>query len=156
MATPGLGRGGNSLRSVVRSRLLVLAGAVALGLVLQQLLSERLEAIVDHSHRDLLAARAELAGLLQAVGLPVFGLTAALGATMAWTCRQPSRALRFPPPGLLSFGGRSFVSGPLAPTLTRIGLALGVLLVAASLAAGGLVWYMAAVLLACRAGVRSP
>jgi len=143
-------------KSVVRSRLLVLAGAVAIGLVLQQVLSARLEAIVEHSHRDLLAARAELAGLLRAFGLPVFGLTAALGAAMTWACRHPSRAQRFPPPGLLSFGARSVVTGPLAPTLTRVGLALGALLVSASLAGAGLVWYMAAVLLACRAGLQTP
>ncbi len=120
------------LRGALGGRLLVLAVAVALGLVLQKLLRERLDSIGLHSQRDMIAARAELAVLIRAVGLSVFGLTAALGAAIAASCRSPRSAERFP---------------------AGVGLALGLLLLAASLAGAGFVWYVGALLLACRAGV---
>ena len=153
MATPDLGQGSGTLRTHLRNRLLVLAGAVALGLVLQHFLSQRLDAIVERSHSDMLAARAELALLIRVVGLAVFGLTGALGAAMTVSCRNPRDAERFPPPGLMSLGARRVVVGPMARTMTGIGLGVGLLLLCASLAGAGLVWYMGAVLLACRAGV---
>jgi hypothetical protein len=140
-----------AMGAVLRNRLLLLAGAVALGLLLQQVLSARLEAIVVHSKSDMIAARAELALLIRAVGLIVFGMTAALGAAIAWSCRSPRTAERWPPPGVLSYGQRRVVNGPMARTLTGVGLALGLLLLAASAAGAGLVWYVGAVLLACRA-----
>jgi hypothetical protein len=137
--------------AVLRNRLLLLAGAVALGLLLQQVLSARLEAIVVHSKSDMIAARAELALLIRAVGLIVFGMTGSLGAAIAGSCRSPRTAERWPPPGVLSYGGRRVVTGPMARTLTGVGLALGLGLLAASAAGAGLVWYVGAVLLACRA-----
>lgn len=152
MATPELGPGNGSARALVRNRLLVLAGAVALGLALQHVLRQRLDAIVAHSQQDMLAARAELATLIRVVGLGVFGLTGSLGAAMTNACRRPRLAERFPPPGILSIGARRVVTGPLAQSMTRVGLGLGIVLVAASLAGAALVWYMGAVLLACRAG----
>ena len=149
MATPELPA--RALRQLLLRRLIVLAAAIALGLVLQRALQARLEGIVELSHRDMLAARAELAHLFQIVGTAVFALTGALGIAFAVSCRRPSEALQFPPPGLLSLGARRVTTGPRARTLTRVGLGLGVTLFAASLAGGVLIWYMAAVLLACRA-----
>lgn len=149
MATPELPA--RALRPILLRRLLVLAAAVALGLALQRVLAARLEAIVELSQTDMLAARAELAHLFQLVGAAVFGLTGALGVAFAVSCRRPAEARQFPPPGLLSLGATRITTGPRAQTLTRIGLGLGIALFAASLAAGALIWYMAAVLLACRA-----
>ena len=122
------------MAALVRNRLLVLAGAIALGLVLQHFLSLRLEAIQERSRIDMLAARAELAVLIRVVGLAVFGLTGGLGAVMAASCRSPRDAQRFPPPGLMSFGARREITGEMARTMTGIGLALGLALLAASLA----------------------
>ncbi len=151
MTAPELGAG--NARATLRNRLVVIAVAIALGLVLQHFLSQRLDAIVEHSRRDMLAARAELALLIRAVGLAVFGLTGALGAAMAASCRNPRGAERFPPSGMMSIGAMRVVTGPLARTMTGVGLALGLVLLGASLAGAALVWHMGAVLLACRAGV---
>ncbi|MGH9888942.1 MAG: hypothetical protein ACREBE_25640, partial [bacterium] len=104
MATPEIPS--RMLLTPLLRRVLVLAAAVALGLALQRVLQARLEGIVELSHADMLAARAELAHLCQLVGTAVFGLTGALGVAFAWSCRRPSEALQFPPPGLLSMGGR--------------------------------------------------
>lgn len=134
-------------------RLGILAVAVAIGFALQHLLRARLDEIVELSHGNMLLARAELGSLFRIVGTAVFGLTGALGIVFAAKCRRPSEARQFPPPGLLSMDASRIVTGPRAQTLTRIGLALGIALFAVSLLGGTLMWYMAAVLFACRAGV---
>jgi hypothetical protein len=134
-------------------RLVVLAAAIGAGLVLQHLLSRRLEELDTLARTDVLRARAELATLLQVIAVLVFGLTGALGVSLVVSCRRAVAAERFPPPGLWSWGARRVVSGPAARRLAQLGLALGVLLFAASAAGGGLLWYMAAVVRACRAGV---
>jgi hypothetical protein len=134
-----------------RTRLLLLGGALALGLVFQHLLGARLDAILERSKVDMLAARAELAWLIRGVGVGVFGLTGGLGVVMTHSCRSPGTAERFPPPGLMSLGARHVVTGPTARLMTGVGLGLGLVLLFASLAGAALVWYMGAVLLACRA-----
>ena len=139
-----------SRSSFVVQRLLVIAGAIAAGLFLQQLLGERLAEIAAHAQRDKIAARAELATLIRGTIGTACGLTAALGLWIAIACRDPSAATAFPPPGLVSIAART-VSGPRARTLTRIGFWLGGTLLVASLAAVALAWYAGAVLLACRA-----
>lgn len=149
MATPELPS--RALRPLLLRRLLVLAAAVAIGLALQHALRVRLDAIVELSHGNMLAARAELAWLFRVVGAAVFGLTGALGVVFAVSCRRPSEAQQFPPPGLLSLGATRFTTGPRVQTLTRVGLGIGVVLFAASLAGVVLIWYMADVLIACRA-----
>jgi len=131
--------------------LLVCAGAVAVGLVLQAALDARLAEIVALGERDKLAARADLALVIRVVAGGACALTAALGLALAYACRRPSAADRFPPPGLFSLGARRALTGPRARTFTRIGLALGLALCAASLAGVGCAWYLAAVLEACRA-----
>lgn len=125
METPALPSG--SKRAALARRLLLLSGAIVLGLVLQNALRARLDEIADLSNRDVLAARAELALVFRVVGTLVFGVTGALGFSLALSGRRASE--------------------PRA----RLGLGLGVALVAASLAGLGLIWYMAAVLDACRA-----
>lgn len=140
-------------RTAILRRLLILAMAVAIGLALQHVLRARLDEIVELSHGNMLAARAELGWLFRIVGTAVFGLTGGLGIVFAVACRHPSEALQFPPPGLLSVDAARLTTGPRAQTLTRIGLGLGITLFAVSLLGGTLMWYMAAVLFACRAGV---
>jgi hypothetical protein len=104
---------------------LALAASLALGLVLQQQLAERLAAIDALARQDLLRARGELAFLLRAVGCGVFGLTGAVGVALIAASRRAIAVGQFPPPGVWSFGrGRP---------------------------GAGLTWWMAAVLLACRA-----
>jgi hypothetical protein len=139
------------MSDLLRARLLLLAGAIVLGLVFQHLLGAWLDEIVERSKVDMLAARADLAWLIRSVGAGVFGLTGALGAAMAHACRAPGVAERFPPPGLMSLGARHVITGPTARVMTGVGLGLGLVLLVASLAGAALVWYMGAVLLACRA-----
>ena len=125
MATPEIASGG--MRARLARRLLVLAGAVALGLVLQDVLRARLDAIAALSERDMLAARAELALVFRVVGTLVFGVTFALGVAIAQSSRRRRDARE------------------------RLGVAVGLALVVLSAAAFALIWYAAAVLEACRA-----
>jgi hypothetical protein len=141
---------GTSVARIAVARLLVLALAVAIGLVLQQALGTRLAEIVALGEHDKLAARAELAAWIRAVTMGACGLTAALGLALAGACRNPSAAQRFPPPGLLALGARRAITGPRARTLTRIGLVLGLALFGVSLAGIALGWHVGAVLLSCR------
>jgi hypothetical protein len=133
------------------SRVLLLGGALGLGLVLQQLLSDRLAAIQALSRHDVVQARRELAFVLRAAAIGVFGWTGLVGVMMIACCRRAVAAGRFPPPGPWSWGAMRVVTGARALTLARLGRALGYALVLCSLAGGSLTWYMAAQLLACRA-----
>lgn len=143
----------HSGRRIVATRLAVLAVAVALGLVMQHALELRLEALDELARTDVLRARAELATLLQAIAVLVFGLTAALGVSITVSCRRAIAEERFPPPGVWSWGSQRVVSGPAARRTAQIGVGLGAALFAASAAGGGLLWYMAVVVRACRAGL---
>jgi hypothetical protein len=125
--------------------------AIALGLLLQRVVTARLEEIQALSNQDVLRARAELAALLRVGGALLFGFVAATGLAIAASARRALATGQFPPPGIWSWGTRQRVTGPRAHTLAKTSLVLGGLLVACSAAAGGLVWYMASVLLACRA-----
>lgn len=145
---------GRRMRRALLARLAALAVAIAGGLALQHVLAARLAEIDALSKTDMLAARAELARIFQIASVSVFGLTGALGVVVVLASRRASALQQFPPPGRLSWGSaRPVVTGPRAVTCARIGIALGVTLVLASAAGGGLMWYMAAVLRACRAGV---
>ncbi len=125
MTAPGIVSGGR--RGALARRLVILAGAVALGLVLQDLLRARLDAIAELAERDVLRARAELAFVFRAVGTLVFGVTGAVGAAIAWSSRHAS------------------------DTRARLGVPLGIALLVLSLAGLALILYLAAVLAACRA-----
>jgi hypothetical protein len=143
-----------SLRRALLVRVAVLGAAVALGLALQHALAQRLTRIDALAKTDLIAARAELARICEVASVSVFGLTGAVGVMVVFACRRSLALNQFPPPGSWSWGrARAVVTGPRARTLAHFGLALGVTLVAASAAGGGLLWYMARVLRACRAGV---
>ncbi len=128
MATPQLAP--SPKRALIARRVLVLALAVALGLVLHELLRQRLDAIARLAERDLLAARAELALVLRVVGTLVLGVTGALGVTIAYQMRRMRSARE------------------------RFGAGLGVALFVLSAVALAMFWYAAAVLAACRAGVQ--
>lgn len=135
-------------------RLLAVAGAVALGLALQQVVAARLAAIQALARTDMLAARAELAVVFRVAAVALFAGIGGLGAAIVLSSRRALAEGRFPPSGALAFGrARQAATGAPALRLARIGIALGALLVACSAAAGGLLWHMAQVLLACRAGV---
>ena len=133
------------------SRLAVLAAAVALGLLLQRVVGARLAQIDALAAEDVIRARAEFASLLRVGGTLLFGLTGATGLAILASSRRALAVGRFPPPGIWSWGAARVVTGPRAATLSRTGLWLGALLLLCSLAGGGLVWYLASVLLACRA-----
>jgi hypothetical protein len=138
----------------VVSRLLLVAGATALGLALQQVVAARLAAIQALSETDLLAARSELAQLLQIAAVALVTGIGGLGAAIVLSCRRAHAEGRFPPAGMRSFGrARVPVTGPRARTLATTGIVLGILLVVCAAAAGGLLWYMAGVLRMCRARV---
>jgi len=143
-------------KASVRARLAVLAGAVALGLALQQLVGGRLAEIAALSERDLLAARAELATLMRVVGGGALLLTAATGAVIVAAGRRSLALGVFPPPGLLAWGARAGpvpLRGDAARRGARVGIALGAAVLLLSLVALGLLWHLTSVLLACRAGV---
>jgi hypothetical protein len=132
-------------------RLLALALAVALGLILQRVVAGRLDEIQALASQDVIRARAELASLLRVGGASLFGFVAATGLAIVASARRALATGQFPPPGIWSWGTRRVTTGPRARTLARASLVLGATLVACSAAAGGLVWYVASVLLACRA-----
>ena len=133
------------------TRLAVLAAAVAAGLALQGVVAARLAEIQALAALDVVRARGELAGLLRVGGALLFGLTALVGVSVFASSRRALAEGRFPPSGVWSFGAARVATGPQAGRLARAGVVLGALLVLCSLAAGGLTWHMAAVLLACRA-----
>jgi hypothetical protein len=133
------------------ARLAVLAGAVAAGLALQGVVAGRLAEIQALAAEDVVRARAELAGLLRVGGALLFGLTTAVGVSIAASSRRALAEGRFPPSGVWSWGATRVATGPQATQLARVGVGLGALLVLSSVAAGALTWHMAAVLLACRA-----
>jgi hypothetical protein len=144
---------GLALRALL-VRLAIVAAAIAAGLALQHVLSARLARIDALARTDLLAARAELARIFEIASVAVFGLTGTIGVMIVLSCRRSLALQQFPPPGRWSWGSaRAVVTGPRARSLARVGIVLGVTLVLASAAGGGLMWYMAAVLRACRAGV---
>jgi hypothetical protein len=72
---------------------------------------------------------------------------------MILACRRSLQTLEFPPSGLWSWGGPRRVTGERARIFARVGIGLAAVLIAASAAGGGLAWYAAAVLRACRSGV---
>jgi len=144
---------GIASRRTLALRLGVLCGAVALGLVGQQMLGAHLVQIETLSRTDLLGARAELARVLEVSSVVVFGLTGGVGVALLASLRRGLALGQFPPPGLLSWGARQRLTGSHAALFTRVGMALALTLVLASCAGGALVWHMAAVLRACRSGV---
>lgn len=147
-------RGASAWRELAL-RLLVVALAIAIGLVLQRWLTLRLAELDELAKTDLLGARAELATLLRLMAVAVFGLTGAVGASVIAACRRALALEIFPPPGRWSWGGRRrAATGPAARRLARVGIGLGASVLALSAAGGGLLWWAASVVAACRAGVR--
>lgn len=128
-----------------------LAIAVLLGLALQHVLQARLDEIQALASHDVIRARAELAGILRAVGTLVFGSTGALGVALFAAGRRAFREERFPPPGPWSWGARRIITGPRARAMARAAMGLAVGLVLLSVASGTFTWYIASVLLTCRA-----
>ena len=111
----------------------------------------RLDEIQALASHDVIRARAELAGILRAVAVGVFGSTGALGVAIFASGRRALREERFPPSGVWSWGAPRIVTGPRARTMARAAMGLALALVLLSLAGGALTWYIASVLLACRA-----
>lgn len=128
-----------------------LALAVVLGLALQHVLRSRLDEIQALATHDVVRARAEFAGILHTVAVGVFGTTGALGFAIFASSRRAMREERFPPSGPWSWGSARVVSGPRARTMARVGMGLALALVLLSFAGAALTWYVASVLLACRA-----
>jgi len=138
----------------LRRRLLVLAGAVALGIAAHLATADQLAALASLAQRDPMAARAKLAVVFRVVAVGLFGLTGTLGLVLSFACRRSLAVGRFPPPGAWGFGsgGRVWTGAP-ARRIALFMAVLAVLLVLCSIAGSALSWYMAERLLACRAGV---
>ncbi len=134
-------------------RLGVLAAAVVVGLVLNYVLRIHLEGLQMLAQTDPIAARARLAMEIRGGGLIVFAITGALGASVMATSRRAARDQQFPPPGIWGWGATRTLSGPPARLAAGVGLVLGMLLIACSLAGAALSWEMGTRLLQCRAGV---
>lgn len=132
-------------------RLLVLAGAVAAGLALQTVIRARVDGIQALAASDVIAARAQLAHLLQVVGGGVLAITTAFGVALFVAARRAVATAVFPPPGVWSWGAPRTVTGPRAVTFGRLMLALAAALVACSLTGLGMVFFIAQRLLQCRA-----
>ena len=137
------------------TRALVLLASAALGLLLARILAIRLDAIRALAEVDVIAARAELAFLLQLLAVGGFGSTVLLGVALALASRRAMRLAVFPPPGVFRWRSARVVTGPRARPLALVSLALAIALTLASLAGGGLTWYMAGRLLACKATGRN-
>lgn len=133
-------------------RLLVLGSAIVVGLLLQQVVAARLAEIQTLAATDFVAARRELALLLQVVAGGALVLTAVAGVALALAGRRALALEVFPPPGAWSWGATRTVTGPRARTFARIAIGLAVALVLCSLAGLGLVFYVVRVLIECRAG----
>ena len=138
----------------VRRRILLVLGAAAAGIALNRFVQAHLATLQTLAANDPLAARAQLAEEVRAGGVALFAVTAALGASIIAASLRARRLLRFPPPGMWSWGGARTVSGPAARRFAGIAFALGTALIVCSLAGGALSWQMGTRLLACRAGVR--
>ena len=133
-------------------RLAVLAVAVAVGLAGNSLVAAHLASIQELAKTDVLAARAQLAFVLQGMAVGLFGGIAALGVWLAGLGRRGMALAQFPPPGMVGWGTARVHTGAVGRRAARFAFALALLLVAASLAGGALTWWMAVRLLACRAG----
>ena len=130
-------------------RVLVLAGAMAAGLVLQRLLLQHLDALETLAETDPIAARRQLATELRVGGLGLFGLTCVLGGWVIAVSVRAFRAAQFPPPGVSTWRVARIATGATARRQAIAGMVLGAVLVAASLAAGVLTWKIAATFLVC-------
>jgi hypothetical protein len=133
------------------TRAALIVGAMALGLVLQHAVASRLAEIGNLAHVDVIRARMELAQILRIAAVAVFGLTGGTGLALLASSRRGLVEERFPPAGIFSWGAARIVTGPAARRLARVSLGLAVVIVACSAAGGALTWYMASVLLACKA-----
>jgi hypothetical protein len=140
-------------RHPIALRVAILCAVIAFGLVGQHLLGAYLARIEELSHTNVLEARAALALVFEVVSVSVFGLTGLTGVTLLLALRRGFAVGQFPPPGMWSWGARRTFTGPAARRLSQLGVVLAICLVLASCAGGGLTWYMASVLRACRAGV---
>jgi hypothetical protein len=129
------------------------AAGLAIGFALEHFVASRLVELDRAAHQSYearLAARAEAANLLDLVAVGLFGSTAGLGVAIVLSGRRSLALQEFPPPGAWSWGGRRKLSGPRALAFAKVSIGLGVALVLTSAAGGGLVWYMAAVVRACK------
>ena len=133
----------------------MLLSSAAVGLLLARVLAIRLDAIRALAEVDVIAARAQLAFVLELVAVGVFGSIAVLGVALGVASWRAMRLEIFPPPGVWTWRGSRIVTGPRARPLALVSLALAIALTLASLAGGGVTWYMAERLLACKATGRS-
>ena len=140
-------------RRVSWVHLVALLGAIVVGLALNHAVPVHMVTLETLAATDPIAARSQLAGEIRVGGLGLFALTGLLGVSIVLAARRSLTELRFPPPGMWSWGGARTVTGPGVRPVAFVVAFLGVLLVLCSLAGGALSWEMGARLLACRAGV---
>jgi hypothetical protein len=149
MAAPDAQLAGNW--RLVRQRLLVIALALALGGVAYLALGDYLTSLSSLAETDVVAARAKLAVVFQALALGLFPLTGGLGVFLVAACRKSFALDRFPPPGAWGFGATRVFTGAAARRVAFAMLVLAIALVLCSIAGAALSWVMAERLLACRA-----
>jgi hypothetical protein len=135
---------------------LVLAGAVVAGLLLNHLLQDHLASLQDLAATDPITARRQLATEFRIGGIGLFLLTGALGASLIAASRRARRDERFPPQGMWSWGARRTLTGAPARHAAVVGVVLGAALLVCSLAGAALSWEIGTRLRACRAGVLPP
>lgn len=133
--------------------LLVMAGALLAGLVLNQLGQHHLAFLEAWAASDPIGARHRLAWEIRIGGLGIFTTIFALGCAFVATAMRALRTDRFPPPGVFSIGTVRVVTGPAARFAAAVVVVLAVLLMACAGLGGWLSWEMGARLIACRAGV---
>ena len=134
----------------------IMAGAVIAGLLLNHLVQDHLAALQELAASDPIAARRQLATELRIGGIGLFVLTGALGGSLMAAGRRARRDERFPPAGIWSWGARRILTGAPARHAAVVGYVLGAALLACSLAGAALSWEIGTRLLACRAGVPPP
>jgi hypothetical protein len=140
-------------RLAVRRQLALLGGAVVVGLGLNHFVQIHLATLQVLAATDPIAARARFAAEIRVGGLGLFALTGLLGVAIIAAARRGIRELRFPPPGVWSWGGARTVTGAAVRPIALVVAILGALLIVCSLAGAALSWEMGTRLLACRAGV---
>jgi hypothetical protein len=134
-------------------RISVVLAAGAVGVVLNHFVQLHLAGLEELAATDPLAARARLASEFRLGGSGLFGLTAALGASIIAAARRARRDERFPPTGVWSWGAMHVLTGAPARRAAIVGAVLGGVLIVCSAAGAALTWQIATRLLTCRAGV---
>ena len=132
-------------------RVALLAGAIAMGVWLNQEVAAYLASLQALAKDHPMEARAALARVFRWIAIGLFGGIALLGVHLLATCRRALRIAQFPPPGAWGFGAARTWQAEPARRIARFMGVVSLALVLASTAGASVAWHIASVLLACRA-----